>query len=169
MDTYYTGVYDNVLANIKAVLFNKDFFRMDFSLELKVNLHICFSSYEYYENNGHFMTYIILCDYVHKFVKTDVLFEGSPKIVKRIILNIRDYISLIFGFGEETGESYQINFDEVNPETDIFYKEELINEKDYIGENGDKRCEAKELFASLLDKDVNSVLNTLLALSKELS
>ena len=24
---------------------------MDFSLELKVNLHICFSSYEYYENN----------------------------------------------------------------------------------------------------------------------
>lgn len=73
------------------------------------------------------------------------------------------------GIGEETGESYQINFDEVNPATDFFYKEELMNEKDYIGENGDKRREAKELFASLLDKDVNSVLNTLLALSKELS
>lgn len=73
------------------------------------------------------------------------------------------------GIGEETGESYQINFDEVNPETDIFYKEEIMNEKDYIGENGDKRREAKELFASLLDKDVNSVLNTLLALSKDLS
>jgi hypothetical protein len=110
LDTYYTGVYDNVLANINAVLFNKDFFRMDFSLELKVNLHICFSSYEYYENNGHFMTYIILCDYVHKFVKTDVLFEGSPKIVKRIILNIRDYISLIFGFGEETSLEMVLSF-----------------------------------------------------------
>lgn len=83
---------------------------MDFSLELKVNLHICFSSYEYYEKNGHFMTYSILCDYVHKFVKTDVLFEGSPTIVKRIILNIRDYISLIFGFGEETSLEMVLSF-----------------------------------------------------------
>lgn len=73
------------------------------------------------------------------------------------------------GTGEETGESYCVNYTDIDHETTTFYHESYVNPKDFDAVFGETRQEAKRLFEKLLDANPKTLLTLLETLAKSIS
>lgn len=89
---------------------------------------------------------------------TTIILENTEAIQIVAIMSDEKYV---LGQGEETGETYQISFDEIDLETTMFYRSGLMNNNEYTPENMELCDKAKELFYKLLSKNPRNVLKAL--------